>query len=165
MLIVKRLLSVPLFLSTAGTKFLWLQPTEIKHLQSAATAVRPSFTFPHAADGVWKNKTGAIWVPDNVADSELFFCVSAHTFFAGHRGQMTTSIALRKHFFLRTLIVNVQSSVSSCVHCLSTTGGSSVRRLFGSAVHGSKPNNSLQFKHLKLGSSSPGQQKNATFRR
>lgn len=155
--IVRRLLFIPPLLSSADADFVWPQPEELQRLQSAATNTRPNSAVLDDADGLWKHPSGAIWVPDDAADLQLRLCVIAHTSAAGHRGQDATSTALKQKFSWRTLSADVKSFTRSCLHCLSTTGGTMVPRPFGPAVHGVKPNDLLQFDYLELGAGSTGQ--------
>lgn len=44
--------------------------------------------------------------------------------------------------------------IHTCIHCLSTSGGEKTAHPFGQFVHGTKPNDLLQFDYLEIGSSS-----------
>ncbi len=51
---------------------------------------------------------------------------------------------------------DIDSLVSHCIHCLSTTGGVRVPRRFGPAVHGTKATDLVQFDFIEMALSSTG---------
>lgn len=57
---------------------------------------------------------------------------------------------LRKHFTWSTLSLDVKKFIRSCIHCLSSVGGGKIPRPFGLAVHGTAPNDLLQFDYIKI---------------
>lgn len=63
---------------------------------------------------------------------------------------------LNKFAFWSTLSEDVRSFVQSCIYCLWTVGGERVPRPFGTALHGTKPNDLLQFDYIELAPSSEG---------
>lgn len=156
--IVRRLFFIPPLLSTADTDFLWPQPEDIKREISNASNTQPKTVVLDAAEDLWKNNAGAIWIPDGAADLQLWLCVIAHTSAAGHRGYEATSMALKQRFFWGTLTADFQSFVRSCLQCLSTIGRTRVPRPFCPAVHSVKPDDLLQDDYLELGPGSTGQQ-------
>lgn len=80
----------------------------------------------------------------------------AHAGAAGHRGRSATERALSEKFFLNTLPDDVGLFVTSCIHCLSTTSGTTVQSPFGHTLHGTKPNSLLQFDYIELGVGATG---------
>ena len=108
------------------------------------------------SDGLWQNPHGSVWIPDRASDLQLRLCIIAHTGPSGHRGRDSTARVLRKHYFWSTMTTDVRTFVQACVHCLSTTGGGMVPRPFGPAVHGTGPNDLLQFDVIELGPTSDG---------
>lgn len=83
-------------------------------------------------------------------------CIIAHTGPSGHRGAASTESTLRQSFFWSTLTSDVRTFVRSCIHCLSTIGGERVPRPFGSSVHGTSPNELLQFDYIEIAPSGTG---------
>lgn len=77
---------MPPLLSAANTDSMWPQPEEIKRVQSTGSNIRPKTFVFHAAEDLWKDTAGAIWIPDGAADLQLRLCLIAHTSAAGHRG-------------------------------------------------------------------------------
>lgn len=51
---------------------------------------------------------------------------------------------------------DVKTFVCACIHFLSTIGGEKIPRPFGPAVHGTKPNDLVQFDYIRLGPSKSG---------
>lgn len=52
--------------------------------------------------------------------------------------------------------VHVETLVRNLIHCLSTSGGRRVPRLFGSVIHGTFLNSLLHFDYIFIGLSSTG---------
>lgn len=100
--------------------------------------------------------TGQIWIPSESTELQLRLLVIAHTSASVHRGPSATISALESRFHWDTLEDDAKLFVSSCIHCLSTTGGEKVPRPFGPALFGTKPNDLLQFNYLTLGKSVTG---------
>lgn len=93
---------------------------------------------------------GPIWIADDNEALQRRFVVIAHCGPAGHRGSAATLKALSQLFFWTTLFADFKLFVSSCMHCLSTTGGASVPRLFGSTLHGTEPNDLVQLDYIDM---------------
>lgn len=87
---------------------------------------------------------------------QLRLCIIAHADSSGHRGSGSTEQALRSIFNWSTLTEDVRDFIRACIHCLSTSGGEKVPRPFGPAVHGTGPNDLLQFDYIDLGPSISG---------
>lgn len=60
--------------------------------------------------------------------------------------------------------MDVQAFVNSCVHCWATTDGIRVPRPFGPVVHGSTPNDVLQFDYMEFSLGSTGEKYVLLFR-
>ncbi len=86
----------------------------------------------------------------------LQICRIAHTSSGGHRGAEATEIAIKRSYIWKTLSQYIRTFVKACIHCLSTTGGKRVPRPFGPAVHGTEPNDCLQFDFLEMAPSKAG---------
>ena len=151
---VRRIISIPPLVSTQDKEFEWPSDTEIARLQSKHAATRPESVFKH--DGLWKNQAYAVWIPDESADLQLRICIVGHTTAAGHRGQSATEIAIRKHFFWKSMTTDIRTFVKACIHCISTLKGGKEPRPLGSALHGSEPNDLLQFDFLEMAPSNTG---------
>lgn len=85
---------------------------------------------------------------------QLRLSIVAHNSAACHRGRDDTEMALQHHFVWKTLPNDEKAFVSSCIHCLSTTGSRWVLRPLCPSVNGNKPNGLIQFDYLELGQSS-----------
>lgn len=83
--------------------------------------------------------------------------IIVHTGASGHRRLQSTKATISKQFYWTTLDANVQLFVSTCIQCLSPTGGRRVPRLFEPAVYGTRPNDLIQLYDLEMGSSRTGE--------
>lgn len=152
---VRRLVRIPELPRSSAEDFQWPTASVMADAQSlAATEHQPHLTL---IDKLWRNQNGALWTPDSAPDLQLRLCIIAHTAPAGHRGQSTTETVLRKHHFWETMLTDVRSFVRPCIHCLSTIGSGKVPRPFGPAVHGTAPNELLQFDYIELDESRTGE--------
>ena len=151
---VRRLVHIPELPSSCNTEFEWPVPCEIAKVQEEHKSVRPDYLT--LQDDLWIDSQSRIWVPDDASDLQLRLCIIAHTGLAGHRGRDATERALMSKFIWSTLSDDVRLFVRSCIHCLSTLGGEKIPRPFGPAVHGTKPNDLLQFDYIELGPSNNG---------
>lgn len=66
----------------------------------------------------------------------------------------TTKLTLQQRRMRKMLSTDVKSFVSSCIHCLFTKVVTHVSRALDLSVHGTKPNDLIQFSYLELGQSS-----------
>jgi transposase InsO family protein len=153
-LTVRRLVQIPTLPSSSAPDFEWPTSAALLDVQNRHRHERP----PHLVlvDGLWCTPGGAKWIPDEASDMQLRLCVIAHTGPSGHRAIAATLNALRSCFHWSTMTSDVQAFVRACIHCLSTVGGGKVPRPFGPAVHGTKPNDLLQFDYIELGPSQAG---------
>lgn len=146
--VIRRLVKIPPLPSSSSEDFEWPSPSEFKSAQESNSANRPSnFVLK---DSLWTNSSNAVWIPDACTDLQLRLCIIAHTGPSGHRGTTSTIATLQENFFWSTLSSDVRTFVRSCIHCLSTTGGERVPRPFGPAVHGTSPNDLLQFDYIEV---------------
>lgn len=152
--ISRRLLFISPFNSASDVDFESPTVAKLVEIQVSCSSSRPAQL--QLSDGLWQNSTGAFWVPDSADNLQLRLCIISHTSAAGHRGCDSTERALSSNFFWTTLTSDVQSFDSSCLHCISTTGGNRIPRPFGPSVHVCKPNDLIQFDYLELGAVSTG---------
>lgn len=153
-LTIRRLVSIPP-LPTTFKDFVWPTPASLRASQLRHAANRPDSAV--LVNDLWHiSANGPIWVPDDDSDLQLRLAVIAHTGAAGHRGRQATEKALAARFSWTTLSTDIRLFVRSCIHCLSTTGGETVPRPYGPAVHGTTPNALLQFDYIEMGLGSTG---------
>jgi len=151
---VRRIINIPLLPSAAADDFIWPNGPEIADEQEKYSSTRPKKLV--MVDGLLAYPTGAVWIPSKSADLQLRICIIGHTSAAGHRGSDATEAAIRKNFLWDTLSEDVSRFVKGCIHCISTTGGKRVPRPFGPSVHGTAPNDLLQFDFLEIGPGADG---------
>lgn len=148
---IRRIISVPPLVSSQSDDFEWPTAENLQVLQQKDITYKPDNLHP--ADGLYVNDTGTAWIPDAADDFQLRMCIAGHTGPAGHRGCAATTKAIKKHFFWSS----IQTFVKSCIHCLPTVGGNKVPRPLGAAVHGTKPNDLLQFDYIEMAPSKAGE--------
>lgn len=153
--LVRRLVTVPVLPSSSDSEFEWPSSEQLLSHQKRNVDSRPA-EVTEGSDGLSHYPDGAIWIPSSSDDLQLRLCIIAHTGPSGHRALEPTKSALRDRFFWPTLSVDIDMFVKSCIHCLSTTGGRRVPRPFGPAVHGTRPNDLLQFDYLEIAPASNG---------
>lgn len=147
----RRLVGIPPLLTTFND-FNWLSPAALRASQHNHASSRPASAV--LMQYLWHlpgpAHSNPMWVPDEDVDLQLRLTVIAHTGAAGHRGLQATLDAVRNEFFWTTISADVHLFVSSCILCLSTTGGGNIPRPFCSALHGTKPNDLIQFDYLEM---------------
>lgn len=153
---LRRLVTVPTLPSSSGNEFTWPHTAELKAAQMAHSDDRPN-AVSYNADGLYSTPAGAVWIPEASTDLQLRLCIIAHTGPSGHRAASTTADMLRTQFYWRTLEEDILVFVRSCIHCLSTTGGGKTPRPYGPAVHGTCPNDLLQFDYITLTPAASGE--------
>jgi transposase InsO family protein len=152
---IRRLIRIPELPSSSDPDFEWPSLDSLADAQQTYAAIRPpGLSQSHA---VLRNPEGAIWIPDPASDLQLRLCVIAHTGPSGHRGQAVTESALRQHYYWSTMSADVRSFVRACIHCLSTVGGGKIPRPYGPSVHGTSPNDLLQFDYIEIGPGHKGE--------
>lgn len=152
--LLRRLIRIPELPSSSATDFDWPTSTEVADEQSKAEDEQPPDL--ELSDGLWRNPSGSVWIPDRCSDLQIRLCIIAHTGPAGHRGRDATERVMRKYYFWSTMTTDIRTFVQACIHCLSTIGGGKVPRPFGPAVHGTSPNDLLQFDYIELGPTPDG---------
>lgn len=152
---IRRIVRIPELPSSSTEGFEWPTAPSIISAQESAAEERPPNLCRE--ENIWKNPSGAIWIPDSSSDLQLRLCIIAHTGASGHRGAGSTEKVLRKYYFWSTMTTDIRSFVRACIHCLSTTGGGKIPRPYGPAVHGTNPNDLLQFDYFDIGPSRTGE--------
>lgn len=151
---IRRLVSIPPLPSTFRD-FDWpsseaINLSQEKHMDS----LPDGFVY---SNNHWRsNKDGPVWIPDTDTNLQLRLAIVAHTGAAGHRGAQATKDVLARFFVWSTLDEDITLFVKSCIHCLSTTGGETVPRPFGPALHGTMPNDLVQFDYIEMGTGRTG---------
>lgn len=97
-----------------------------------------------------------IWIISEDDKLQLRLFIIAHTTIGCHRGRKATETVLGSRFYWATLSDDVELFVQACIHCLSTTERECIPRPFGPSVHGTKPNELLQFDYIELGKATTG---------
>lgn len=152
---IRRLVRVPVLPSSSSSDFTWPTSDEISSSQFRHAQDRPPNLV--LVDGLWKNSAHSVWIPDACDNLHLRLCIIAHTGPSGHRGVKATESTLRQNFFWSTISPDIRTFVRSCIHCLSTTGGERVPRPFGPSVHGTAPNDLVQFDYIEIAPSRTGE--------
>ncbi len=107
-------------------------------------------TVSKSVDGVWRDDSGRMWIPDNRDALRTRLLVTAHQAVAGHRGVNATAHILLRYVVWTGLRSDVRKTCASCLHCLPTRGGHRVPRPWLSAVHASSCNELLHFDFMEL---------------
>ena len=167
--VLRRLVFVPPLVSSTYEDFEWPSITNIRNSQiklkkklDNAPLSPDNIDLKHRMidlkliDGVLRDKHNLIWIPDDDDDLQLRICIIGHTGPAGHRGIDTTRTNISSIFTWKTLQDDVKTFVNSCIHCLSTTKGIREPRPFGPALHGTAPNDLIQFDYIEMGPSTTG---------
>ena len=149
---IRRLITIPALPSASDAEFKWPSNEEIARVQSDST--RPLHL--RLEDGLWRTKDNRIWIPSDADNLQLRLCVISHTSAAGHRGRASTLRTLSSLFYWDSIVEDVGLFVKACIHCLSTTGGDRVPRPFAPAVHGTKPNDLVQFDYIHMAQCATG---------
>lgn len=108
-------------------------------------------------EDIWRPSPSHLFlVPDTDADLLLRLCITAHTSATGYCGRLSTEQELSPAFSWSFLSNDVCLFVSSCIHCISTKKGEMIPRPHSPALHGTEPNDLLQFYNIELGLGSTG---------
>ena len=101
--------------------------------------------------------SGAVWVPATATHMQLRLCVIGHCGRGGHRGVNTTFRNVSESFFWTTMKSDISVFCNTCLHCISTLGGTRIPRPLSHAMHADRPNELLHFDFLYLGPSESDQ--------
>lgn len=154
--IIRRLVSVPVLPSSSDPDFIWPSHECFVKSQKQSEDSKPSNTCLHE-DGLLRVPHGTIWIPEEDSDLQPRLCIIAHTGPNEHRAAKATTDVLRQHYFWTASSSDVKSFVGFCIHCLYTVKGEIVPRPFGPAVHGTSPNDLLQFDCIKIAEANSGE--------
>lgn len=151
---IRRIVYVPPLPSSSDPEFTWPCLQSIADAQQSHDREKPPTV--ELKDGIMRYSNGPIRIPDKSDDLHLRLCIIAHTGPSGHRGRVTTKNVLSENIKWTTLSDDVRPFVRTCIHCLSNIGGEKIPRQFGPAVHGTMPNDLIQFDYIENGPSSDG---------
>ncbi|KAE8999859.1 hypothetical protein PR001_g18944 [Phytophthora rubi] len=136
--------------------FEWPTPTEIRHVQDEAIALRvPDDVTLDSERDLYVTNTGKVWLPPDAGDLHQRVCVIGHAGASGHRGIKATLHMIKEVFYWPTMSTDVEAFIRGCIHCLST-GNSREPRPFGPTLRATQPNEVLHFDFLSLPASSTG---------
>lgn len=82
------------------------------------------------------------------SDLQLRLCIIALIGAVGLPGHIATERALKTVFKLSTLAEDFRAFGRACINCLSSTIGEKIPLPFVTAVHGTSPNDLLQFDYI-----------------
>ena len=150
---IRRLVHIPELPSSSSDNFDWPNAEEVLKAQQKFLEKRPSGLTKR--NNLWVNENVSIWIPDESDELQLRLCIIAHTGPSGHRGCSSTLSTLSSAYHWSTIKADVKTFVQACIHCLSTVGGEKIPRPYGPAVHGTSPNDLLQFDYIEI---APGEE-------
>ena len=136
----------------------WPTAEEVAKIQKAA--VETGEKRPEALEernGLWTNKTGAVWIPADALDMQLRLCIIGHCGRGGHRGVDTTIKQIGDYFFWQSMQADIKSFCNTCLHCEATVGGLRKPRPFAQTTHADRPNELLHFDYLYMDESVTGE--------
>ena len=165
---LKRLISIPLLVTSSDEGFEWstmdsiritqtIHEKKLSSIEMGSTSIDAKMQLPdlHPKDGILR-KGDLIWIPDEDEKMQLRICVIGHTGPAGHRGYEITLSRIKEVFTWRLMKEEMRPFTQKGIHCLSTTKGLKDPRLFGPSLHGTNSNNLLLFDFLQMGPGSNG---------
>ena len=142
-----------------STDFAW--PTKPKLQAAQEAALTEGETLPQKAfqaDGLWRTRKGATWVPAKDTGLQLRLCIIGHCGRAGHRAARTTLKNMQPHVWWKSMREDVLSFCNTCLHCQTTSGGRRTPQPLAHALHADKPNELLHFDYLFMSPSDAGEQ-------
>lgn len=110
----RRLVTMPPLPSTF-TDFEWRTFFSLRYSKDAYDAHLPAADCEK--DGLLRQLSGSLWIPDLDDGVQLRLCIITHTGDDGNRSATSTAFSWSK------MSEGVDLFVSSCIHCLSTKGG------------------------------------------
>ena len=108
------------------------------------------------ANGLWKNKSGAFWVPDKATEVQFLLYAAAHQGLAGHRGRETTLKRVKREVFWSTMDQDIRRWHADCLQCLKLSDGSSIPRPDGTTLIAEKPGEVMMMDYIDMGEESEG---------
>ena len=125
--------------------FRWPTDTEVQKLQMKAKDAGEKTPILTRERGLYVTSSKAVWIPETEIRMQLRICVIVHCGRGGHRGADTTYGMIKQYFFWRTMRGDIKNFCDSCLHCLSTIGGTRVLRPLSNAMHATKSNEMIHF--------------------
>jgi Integrase zinc binding domain len=92
-----------------------------------------------------------LYVPRSAVDVKIRLLMVAHCGRGGHRPAKETKLKLLEHFVWDDVVDDVDTFLSSCLHCATNDGPLRVQRPMMHTLHATKPNPLLHFDFLFVG--------------
>ena len=121
----------------------WPNIEDIKEAHLTTKEAAPK-TFVKTASGIL-NSRDVLWVPSTSRLLKLQIIIAAHTGHGGHRSAAVTTATMKEHIFWQKMDDDIKSLLQTCLHCLCTQPGTTIRRPLGHALHADLPNELLHF--------------------
>lgn len=134
---------------------------EIKHEQHQHTAPREDVKDAHGIYIVKKR----IWIPASVTKLKLRIAVDADCGERGHRAFAATIYIISQNYWWTEMKQNIREFTQSCTHCIVSRNGEQVPCPLGSALHGERPNDVVNFDVPYMGPSEEGSSKSVLVKK
>lgn len=134
--------------SSFSFTFGWASPIEAASRQQQSQANRPPNVI--LQEGLWKSPAILILSSDSYSSLHLRLCIIAYVGSIRHREKASTLASLRQKGFWSAMIPDLKSIVYFYNHCLLTTKGKRIPRLYGPEIHGTAVNDLLQFDYMEI---------------
>ena len=109
---------------------------------------------------LWKNKQGAVWIPDKAEEEQFLMYAAAHQGIAGHRGREATLKRVKEAVFWTTMTKDVCAWHDDCLQCIKLCDGSVVPRPLGETLVAERPGEVLMLDYIDMGEESDGMRYN-----
>lgn len=144
-------LNIPLLPFFSSDNFDWPSHNELvtaltKHANQLQSDMR-------LTNKLWKISNKAIRTPDDSTDIQFQLWIIAHTGPSGYHGSKLTALIAYKHYSWSAITTDMQTFVTSCIHCLSKTGRERLSRSYACDFHETETNDLQQFNYIKIASS------------
>ena len=106
--------------------------------------------------GLWKNKAGAVWVPDEAKREQHLLYAVAHQGASGHRGREATLKALTDAVFWSSMNADVRDWHGHCLQCIKLSDGNMIPRPLGETLVAERPGEVLMLDYIDMGEESDG---------
>ena len=134
-----------------------LNNTLLSHHQSKHEGERPpGLQQGKGPLGLWKNKRGAVWIPDSAVDLQQLLYAAAHQGISGHRGKKATLQRLRQHVFWNNMDKDVEAWRQQCLQCIKLSDGSSIPRPLGTTLIAERPGEVMMMDFIDMEHTSNG---------
>ena len=108
------------------------------------------------AHGLWQNKAGAVWVPDNAKEVQHLLYAAAHQGISGHRGRETTLKRVKRDAFWKTVDDDVRRWHADCLQCIKLSDGATIPRPIGTSLVAERPGEVMMMDYIDMGEESDG---------